>query len=509
MAQQPTFDPSKPSKLLSAGPTFDPSKESSVVPDAPSPPLGPTRTAIGEHLVQNYPAVLGGPMAGEIGLGAVKSIPRVVLELSQWLSQLTGFGDPDKFQAVQDRLAPQSDLESAGGVVGEVVQSVLPSGIITKGGKAVQGAIRGAQAVPSLARRGAAIMGRGAVEGGAQAAIAAAQENDPLVAGAFGSAAPVVGAMASHAVPALRESAEQAMVRAMGPAGRQGPGAIADLATAERVAPQLLDRGFSAVGHGSALKQVGEKISAANQQLDQIMASLPPNTRVPLQPIIDFLESGKDAGRVMGVDVGSGEVKNDVLQLVIQKMKEIASQTKSRTASPEDIVKLRRLYGPMAQWSKMAANSENMKAEAYQTAYNGIRESLDQVDSAIGPANKEISFWLNVKGLLEKADARPTSGLAGTTGALAAGAAQAAASGGAGSVVLAGVAGRQLQRLLRSPGYRFVSAQAKDKLAEALTGGDVSKISAMLGSLISQATASRPMASHVTPDAALVKKGAD
>jgi hypothetical protein len=288
------------------------------------------------------------------------------------------------------------------------------------------------------------------------------------------------GTLMGPVASALGKSAEDTMVKAFGSAGRNsGPAGAEALATVRKAAPELLKRGFKATSHADALVKIGDILDTTGTKLDGVLKSLPKDTAVPTQPIIDYLERSK--GTITGasgvpVATGTDEIVNGILDKQIDKLKSLGA-----SMSPDAAVQFRQSLGPLAKFSHLASNPENAAAEGYQIAYNGLREGLNQLSPEIGPINKELSLWIGLKKVLQKSAEKPQSG--GTVGGLAGGALAAAHMGtgvltatGTGGVVGAGVMGRYLQRMMQTPGWRFASSQVKDSLAKALANEDVGAV---------------------------------
>lgn len=410
--------------------------------------------------------------------GALKATGRTAVNLATaaaWLMGIKDATDPTTQLIKQAIGKPQGTMENIGALAADAATALVPAGAISE-------AAQGAKALAG----GAGMLGTGAkalVNAAGSGGIAALQDQSPVIGAIAGGAGSLASDAAGAVANKLKQSATGSMIAAMGPAGRgTGPAGSADLAMAKKVAPGLLERNFSALSHEGALAKVGTAIQAADDHIDDVMARIPEGTKVPTQPIINVLQAAKKAGQVGGVPVGTGMVSNDVLDTVIDQLKQ-----QGPMMSPDDAVKFRQLIGPLGKWSALQTPAENTKAEAYQTAYNGIRGAIEHLDSDIAGANKEMSFWLNVQKVLQKASQRPQAPSSGTSGAVLGAIAEGAKGASTGSVLSAAFVGRQLQRLARSPGWRFVSANVKDDLAKFIQAGDFSKIMQVVANVASHA----------------------
>lgn len=389
----------------------------------------------------------------------------------------------------------------AGGVVGGLIGGPFGAAVGGAAGQGVKTTIQHAAEIPGAIRDVAGnlieqpvatIMGglHGAREGVSEAATAGAVQG---VGDAVGGA--VVSKIAAPVGKYLKNKATDTMIAALGPAGRgTGPTGAESLALAKKVAPKLLDRNFGAVSHASALTKVGESIDRADTAIDTIMAGLPAGSKIPTRDIIAILRAEQKAGQVVGssgraVSVGAGEVKNDILEEVVKKLRQVGPYL-----SPEQAIKFRQQLAPLSKWSALSPNSENLRAEGYQAAYNGVRNALESLDPKIGPANQEISFWLNVNKIIEKSSNRAQAPSSGMGGAVIGAMTQVGGQASTGGVLGAAVIGRYVQRAMRSPGWRFASANVKDALANAILSNNLARVGQITGQIASGATAM--MTSH-------------
>ncbi len=365
---------------------------------------------------------------------------------------------------------PQNTAQSVGRVAGDIALAFAPAGAVTKGAKLAAGA------VPKMA----APLARGAVEAAGAGGIAAAQGYDPTAAAVTGGALGTVAGAAAPIINKLKKSADTSMIAALGPAGRgTGPAGSNDLALAKKLAPQLIERGFKATSHEAALSKIGDILEVANAKIDDKMMALPAGSKVPTYDLIKFFQDVKNQAKVNGVATGTGKIINDVLDVYMDDLRQMGP-----SLTPEQVVKLKRQIAPLAKFSKLASESDNTKAEANQIIYNGLRESMNQLDSGLGPVNKEVGFWLKVHDVIEKTSRRPQPPSSGTGGAVL-GAIIGGQTGPWGAAGMA-VAGRQMQRLMRSPGWRFISANMKDDLANAMAKHDLGRFNQLVAAASSQ-----------------------
>lgn len=375
------------------------------------------------------------------------------------------------FRQADEDLKPKTGAETAGRIVGDIATAWVPAGAVT----------RGAKMAAAAAPRFTAPLARGAVEAAGAGAIAAAQGYDPTAAAVTGGLLGTGAGAARTLASKLKKGGEASMIAALGPAGRgSGPSGTNQVEMAKKVAPELLKRGFKATSHEDALSKIGDAVTKASDEIDRVMTSLPAGTRVRTKPIIEALNAVQAQGKVRGVAVGTGKIAEDVIGSVVRDLKKIGP-----SMTPDDAVRFRRMIGPLAKWSNLVGPAENVKAEAYKDIYNGIRTAIEDLDPAIHGANKEMSFWLNVRDLIERSSRRPQPPSSGTSGAILGGMAG-VGSGALGTLGIAAI-GRQMQRIMRSPGWRFVSANVKDDLADAIMKGDMGRFNQLAATVASQA----------------------
>lgn len=380
------------------------------------------------------------------------------------------------FLDTNKQLEPKSTAQAVGAFTGDVASAFVPAGLVTKGAKAAAAAlplVRGSSVARPLVR--------GAVEAAGGAGLAAAQGGDPTLGGVVGGTLGTLSGAVGQVASKLKKSGEASMIAALGPAGRgSGPSGTNQVEMAKKLAPGLLEKGFRAGSHESALVKVGEAIDAASSKVDDIMTSLPTGTRVRTQPIIDTLLLVKRQGQVKGVSVGAGKVSSDVIDSVVKDLRQIGP-----SMTPQDAVKFRQKIGPLAKWQNLVGNAEEIRAQTYKDIYNGIRGSIENLDPNIRGANKELSFWLNTQDLLERSSRRPQPPSSGTSGAILG--AMTGTTVGPWGVIGAAMVGRQMQRLMRSPGWRFVSANVKDDIANAILKRDMGRFNQLAAVAAAQA----------------------
>jgi hypothetical protein len=136
--------------------------------------------------------------------------------------------------------------------------------------------------------------------------------------------------------------------------------------------------------------------------------------------------------------------------------------------------------------------SDATEVAVKQRARTAMRDLLNQSVPNVEALNREYTFWARLEQVAKGSDLRQVGQMPGGLtrqmgrgAGLVAGAASAAASGdvmtaGVGAVVGA-VAMESLNRILTSPQYRLLSASTKQRLADALAGGNEAVIKREIG----------------------------
>lgn len=407
----------------------------------------------------------------EGALGAAKSVGRALLGLAELINRMSPQQvDLSPIRAVFE---PEGTAQHVGAAIGDVASAIAPAGAITRGARLAAGL------VPQAARAGV----RAGVEGLGAATVAAAQGNDPRIAGAFGAAGPVVGA----ALRPVAAGAEDAMVKALGPAGRSGPSARADLLTARRHAPELLNRGFRASSQEVAADKAATALQNASRRLDQAWAAVPADRAVPTTNLVNLIERSK---KRLIVETQSGGIIPAASQTEHALLSRIQDEIRSLgdTASPQQLRKLRQAYDSAVNYGQHVTATDAVNSRVYAKAADLIRAQIGRHAPEVAAANREFKFWKDISGILAKSIERPDgpTGLGRQIGSTTAGALAGGAVGNLGGAALGAVVVQRLARAMGTPGWRYVSANARRALATALDSGKPEAISTALGPVMAQ-----------------------
>lgn len=474
--QTPAFDPSKPFTVAPAAPppTFDPSKPFEAKPAAKAPTTEDMiARALGGSALQNTPfAALADEhpdlvsAVGHSMIGMFKGAGHTVESLGNLVHKIPGVSaaidaiarTPGLSQAAfkeADRVTtPTNTAQRVGFGAEQAAELLIPGSKVSQAGEAVARTV-----APRLA-----LVSRAAVEAGGNAAMSVAQGGDArsaLTAGVVGAAAPVVGAAVSAAVPALKDSAEQLIVKGLGPTKERFK------AMAEKLAPQILARSRSGeIGLGlgksrEGLQAVAEAMhEEIGPQIDQAIARYGQRT-VGTQPVVDALESAKDAFRSVktmtpaeaiaagfaartskqvatGVlDASGNPVMKTVTGLSLTKgatLDAAGNVVKEAVFEPRAVAQLGQLQkiitdlGPdttveelvavRRAWDKVVAQAggfaqrapgaigvplkDASEAWAKREATSVIRQELDRAAPELSKLNKQFTFWKSLDDVLSQ-----------------------------------------------------------------------------------------------------------
>lgn len=430
--------------------------------------------------------------AADVAIGAAKGLGNTAYGLGKLVHDYTPIGrisdaiQPGAFEpaAKPPELEPTNTPQRVGQTIEQIGEFFLPTGAAGKAAKAV--------------------------EVGKAAALTMAQGGSPTSAGIAGAlTAAIPGASAAKkAASAMETSAQAEIARALG--------ATKEWAKSEsaKLAPQILKRGIG--GSREAMldlakrtaQRVGSDLNTAYQSAAAAGQSVPSDVIAgSVQLAKDALQTTNAAGRrvtIPGTEAVVGKL-DDLANFVLSLGPDIPVDKAAHVKRTWDaIVSKAGLYGPKAT----ASSTDSAHAWAVREAAGAFRNLLN-TNPSIAALNQEAAFWTGLKNVLKETQKR-TQAQAGT-GLVQAG------TGGAGMVVgamsgdsvsdratkavLGGLAGRQLTKLLQSPGFRTqVSAPLKHALAEALASGSAMRIASMVPRLSAALPGVISRASQVAPE---------
>jgi uncharacterized membrane protein len=484
-----------------------------------------------------WPATIG-DAAGDVLIGAAKGAGQTAVNLGRLVHQIPGFsegldywyeklGKPgvdsardfatgpglsglitgQQRQTAEQRLSlePTNTAQRVGMVGEQIAETLLPSGAISR---AAQGM--------NLARR----VGLEAVT---SAGISAAQGGDPTVAGVMGGAIPVVGRAVRAAAPALKEGALKNVTQALGATKERYK------AMSQRLAPEIMRRGIR--GSREQMQQQAEEAAeAAGQRIDDAIQAFG-SRQVDSKPVIDALESAKDAYRInrslsvpeavrqgyvevvqggktvlrKGASVGPNGTINVSVNVEPRAINQLNSlQRVLRELGPEprvdQLIAVRRTWDKIVDQAGGYAHrapgaigiplKDQSEAYAKREGASAIRKLLDAEVPELTAYNKEYAFWKSLDDVVSQTLKRtqPQGPGLGARVAGAAGQGIGAAMGASGGPTTAGIGAmlggalnKRLENLLTSSRVRLLSASMKDQLANAIMSHRWQEVARVLG----------------------------
>ncbi len=388
--------------------------------------------------------------------GAMQGVSHTLIGLGELVHKIPGvskavdafYGVPGlskaAFPIARKAVEPQTTAQEIGHAGEQIGEFFLPTGV---GGKLAK--------LAEVMKAGGLTMAQG---GSPEAGV---------MAGVLTDIVPGAGAAA-----AVERSAGRSMIRALGPAGGRGPTGEAGLEAAEKIAPTLVKARFAPKTQGQARALAGTAIKNAGANLRAVLSSVgsDPADKLALQKAAGaaraalrvpkagggtYLESGSEAA-----DALWAKLEDDIAQV-------------DPTAGGLHALK-KRWNDAVTSWKGDPATGS--KRDLYTAGGNLIRAQLSKDSAKLSEADKLFHFASNLDELVNAANVRrPGAGLAAaltplarpTAGAVIGGA-EGYREGGLTGAMAGAATGAMLGNLIQSPGFRYVSAAMKHKLADAL-----------------------------------------
>ncbi len=354
-----------------------------------------------------------------------------------------------------------------------------------------------ADAIPVVGPTIRGLAETGSVEGennparmlGQVAALAAGPKIAEAIPAAAGKAA---SAAADLAPDALRTSAEADYARVLNPTTKGNK-----IRTA-RVVPELIDRGVTALTTKGLQAKALEGVQGAVQQLNDAYENLPADASIPLKDVqARLLDAAKQeftvpTGAKNTEGIPAGQISMSKLADAGLSHADDLAQRLTGVAVPDPATgelsipvatarRMRQYYDEVAKLGGRydgKALADHSEAAAHGMAADAIREQLAQDYPDIAKINAEYSLWKDTSQVLGDTLAR-RQGQAKPLGvkmAKAAGTAAGFTTGGIHGAILGRAAMGALESVIASPGWRTATAVAKDRLADAIAGGNAGKI---------------------------------
>jgi len=315
----------------------------------------------------------------------------------------------------------------------------------------------------------------------------AALATGPKIAEALPGAVAKVGDIAQEGIPeALKADAEAQYGRVLAPATK------GNKLRAEKVIPEMIDRGIT----GASLKSIKGKLEAGRQAagdaLDAAYESLPAGASVPLAPIVERMKraagddftvldnQGKPAAPSSMAETGIGHVSD-----IADRLKKFATPdpTSGELMIPIETARnLRQFYDEVSkQGGRFEGRpiSDQSMIAAHGVAGDALRAQIGETFPEVAKANADYQFYSDADRVVGDTMTRRTGqqNSLGRKLARAAGYTGGFLAGGVHGAIAGGAAMEAVDATLASPLWNTVSATLKNRLAKAVAGGTVGEIS--------------------------------
>lgn len=269
----------------------------------------------------------------------------------------------------------------------------------------------------------------------------------------------------------LQKSAEVQMGKALAPTTKTNK------ELTEKIVPEMLRRRVKFASLGGLAGRAEQSADDAAEALEGAYNSLPQNTKATITPVIHAMEQAKQRLVVAGTDTipEAALPKYKALQEIQQEILNLAKGSDD-TVALESLRSYRQILDDVIKRTGKTfglSGDETAKLAAQKVGANAIRHELAEQFPNIGKLNKEYTFWKNVQAVAEATNLRQR----GQQGAIAevmtgVGAGVGLSKGGVSTAVWYAVALRTISQIIRSPIWRSVAANQKQKIAEMLMKSD-------------------------------------
>ncbi len=370
-------------------------------------------------------------------------------------------------------LTPKTTAQKVGFGAEQAGEFFLPSSVVSKGEKGIQALLETSSIAPKLGLA-LKILGGATLEGIGAGVIRAGQtgsveegKRTALISGAVSVPFKALAALSQPTADVLQASAERKMSQALGATTKQNK------ITSDKIVPALLSRRISFFTRKGLDATADEGVDAAGAALEQGYAALPTGSKVAIAPVLHELEGLKSSLMVAGTNTvpAAALPKYQALQNIQREMIQIAN---GQSEVPiETIRNYRQILDQTIRESGGGfgfTGSEKGGLLATKAMANSIRSELANQYPNIAKLNAEFNFWSNVKEVIGATIQRTKSqNPLGETLAEGTGAVVGAVKGrGVGDVILGAMGLKLLANIVKSPGWRSVSAVTRAKLADAL-----------------------------------------
>lgn len=282
-------------------------------------------------------------------------------------------------------------------------------------------------------------------------------------------------ATVSKVSSALTGSAEKSMSQALGATTKD----LKQLSN--RIVPDLVERGTTGLTRKSLLDKFRASAGDVRANLDEALSKVPADLKVDVTKAYDQLE-GLKADHLIQTKGGDLAPANEAAQSTIGAIDKLQQSLAGLDPSFGSVRKFRQILDKQVTAGNRTFGrtiKEGTVLDVTREGANVIRNVLAEASPDIAKLNKELSFWLNAKQVLEATVERTASqatplgvtmsDAAGTAGGIARG-------GGIGKAFLSGKTLAAVKSIFQSTGFRTGGALVKSRLANALVAADADAV---------------------------------
>lgn len=254
----------------------------------------------------------------------------------------------------------------------------------------------------------------------------------------------------------------------------------------KKVVPELLDRGVKTKNIESLSTLAKEKVSTAGKSIESFIEKIPQETKIKITPVFEALDKMKTKYIV------EGKIVNPQATKAIDLVKKTVAQF-GEDVSPKSIIQVRRILDENIAAGKgfTADRITKLSVKAEKAATDAIREVLSKDFPDLAKLNAEFTLWNNVKNIT-KATLKRTStqgkGLSQVISSTVGGASGFASGDNMEERLKNAVVGAAIGKyvgVFKSPGYKMLSANTKNKLAKIIASGDKKRITYAMSKIFS------------------------
>jgi hypothetical protein len=261
---------------------------------------------------------------------------------------------------------------------------------------------------------------------------------------------------------------------------------------AERVIPELIDRGVKATSLKDLAETTADKMQAASDKLQSTYESLPEDAGVSVAKIIDRMKTSAADDFTIANKEGKPSAPSSIAEKGLDNVADIATRLQEYAVPDPNtgelkipIATARNLRQFYDNISKQAGRFEGGNiadqsiAAAHGSAADAIRQQIGEDFPEVSKDNAEFQLWSDANRVVGDTLQRrvgQTKGL-GRTMAKLGGQAAGLIHAGPGGAIVGGAVMDTIQNAVASPLWNTVSANLKNSLAKAVAGGRVGEIS--------------------------------